>query len=748
MSTPSLSVISSGSRWLRQLFATGLLVLVSGAAFLCGRTAFGVDYTWIGGAANEWNTAANWTPAGGPPGTLPTDNAHIAAVNNPILIDTAGGPLAAGGVNEVVFDDPNGGTVNQSDETLTVGAGRLLLGAVAGNPGSSYNYNLTGTGQIVANGRIYISEFGGAGSPLSTFTQGVLNDSGATSVTVNSRLSIGGGNGPVGGNGLYVLNSGTLTVNGDGIAGDIGRYTAAGGTQAVGEMDINGGTLNVDSNAPVAGQNGDFRLASNTGTTGLISQTGGAANFSTGAGTNNNLILGNGGDGVGTYNLSGGVLTIGNSAGGSLLIANATPATAGKVTGILNISGTGDLEAPGFRVLVGNATGASATITMTNGVANLANGITLGNAAGSTTVLNVHGGSFIANNGDTLIANADGSTATVNQDGGDVELESGGNNNWAFVGSGGTGNGTYNLSNGATLNVGNNFPHGNGRLVIARTAAGGKGTFNITGAGSTLNTGNDMDVDNGGTGVFNQGPGTTVSVGQWLFLGASGNAGASGTYNMMGGTLTTERLVDGSDTSNGSQGGTGHFIQTGGSVTSHNDMSIADHPSTDDYTISGPSSGPNAVTLTTGTIVENATRGQGMLIGWGGNGTMNQNGGLVTVGQEGVGFNGGGTPTATGVYNLSGGVLNTAAVYKMGTIATDGSGTFNFNGGTLQASAPTGNRPIFMGPGNPNLSDGTVLPGMTAANVQAGAQYSTPTAMPSRFPRTCSTAPSRRLTAA
>src|SRR5437899_2518191 len=91
---------------------------------------------------------------------------------------------------------------------------------------------------------------------------------------------IGGGanewNSPAGGHGLYVLNSGLLTVNGDGgIAGDIGRYTVATGTHAVGEMDIHGGTLNVNNN--------DFRLgtpgsAANVDTRGLISQDGGSAN--------------------------------------------------------------------------------------------------------------------------------------------------------------------------------------------------------------------------------------------------------------------------------------------------------------------------------------------------------------------------------------------------------------------------------------------------------------------------------------
>ena len=347
-------------------------------------------------------------------------------LNDIAVIDTAGGPVAP--INELIFDDVLGGTINQSDETLTIGAGRLRMGTVLGNAGVSYNYNLTGTGILNVPTRIYIGETGGAADPLSTFTQGVVGDADATSVTVG-RLSIGGGNGPAGGHGLYVLNSGLLTVNGDaGIAGDIGRYTVATGTQAVGEMDIHGGTVNVNNN--------DFRLgtpgsAANVDTRGLISQDGGSANFY--ATTNANLVLGDGADGVGTYNLSGGKLTVGNfqaappagsANGGALIIAAATPATANKVTGIVNISGTGDLEAPGFATLVGNASGATGTITQTgSGVANFGQSgnnaaLILGNAAGATGNYTLSGSnvSFTANG--AVLGNATGAKGTFTQSGG------------------------------------------------------------------------------------------------------------------------------------------------------------------------------------------------------------------------------------------------------------------------------------------------------------------------------------------
>ncbi len=86
-------------------------------------------------------------------------------------------------------------------------------------------------------------------------------------------------------------------------------------------------------------------------------------------------------------------------------------------------------------------------------------------------------------------------------------------------------------------------------------------------------------------------------------------------------------------------------------------------------------------------------------------GAVNQNGGTVTLTPGGVGSTttgllmGGAKSTNTGIYNLSGGVLNTPIIAK-----GPGSGTFNFNGGTLRASASTT----------------TFMQGLTTANIQNG----------------------------
>ncbi len=558
--TPQLIRSSrSPSSWSRLV---QIFVLSLGATACCAPPVLGVDYVWNQNAAagpQEWNNGANWTPAGPPTGG-DGNNAHIG-LGGTAVIDTAGGPVNA--IDSILFDDPLGGTVNQSDQTLNLSGteavvnpprpGTLRIGVRVGTTNGFGTYNITGTGTLNAF-NFNIGENGGSGAPVSTFNQGVVGDAGTTTVVLNNQGS--------------VASSGEMFIGG-----------------AIG-----------------TGGNG-------------------------------------GGNGVYNFNSGSFVMTGGGAENRSLIV---------------------------------------------------------GHNAGHGT-LNIHGGSFIVQNGDMQLAdnsNAIGSSVgVINQDGGEADYDMGvgnlgGNGNWVFVGGGGTGQGTYNLSGNGVMKTG-------GRLEIARTAATGTGTFNLSGNASVTNV--------AGLGGQN-----------WLFVGDGG----VGNFNQSGNTsVDTGRLIVGN-----SNTGIGHYTQTGGSLTSHNDLSLGDGGSaTGDYTISGPSSGPGAVTITTGTQVENAQYNMGMLLGWNGAGTMNQNGGAITVGQAGVGFNGNNSATGIGTYNLSGGVLITPAIQKNNV---GGTATFNFNGGTLRAVAPDPTHPefaraVFMGPGDAAVG-GAPLPALTAANVQAG----------------------------
>ena len=108
-------------------------------------------------------------------------------------------------------------------------------------------------------------------------------------------------------------------------------------------------------------------------------------------------------------------------------------------------------------------------------------------------------------------------------------------------------------------------------------------------------------------------------------------------------------------------------------------------------------SGSGAVSAGAETVLYNATlnisggsysqlNGSNFDVGWGGSSVLNQNGGTVNVSGVLQIANAG----STGVYNLSGGTLQTAAV-----IDNQGGGTnvsaFQFNGGTLKANSNQGN---------------------------------------------------------
>ena len=173
----------------------------------------------------------------------------------------------------------------------------------------------------------------------------------------------------------------------------------------------------------------------------------------------------------------------------------------------------------------------------------------------------------------------------------------------------------------------------------------------------------------------------------------------------------------------------GFFVQDNatsggaGTVVNSNDDVVVGSGTPGTYTMSGPSSGPDAVVLnsaTTGAISFNDVN-QGMLIGnyiGGAQSVVNQNGGLVSTAglQNGVAIR-------MGTYNLGNGpgstaILSTQEVYKLSATSLS---IFNFNGGLLQAnSAPSAAFPIFMGPGNPATAGGTLIQALNQANVQAG----------------------------
>jgi hypothetical protein len=162
-------------------------------------------------------------------------------------------------------------------------------------------------------------------------------------------------------------------------------------------------------------------------------------------------------------------------------------------------------------------------------------------------------------------------------------------------------------------------------------------------------------IGESGTGTFTQDGGTNTIPQFTLVPGSGGfylgyNSGASGSYNLKSGSLSTEGESIGNS-------GTGIFTQTGGTNTASDYLYLGYWGGSGSYTLSGSGS------LSAPT----------QYIGYKGTGTFSQTGGTNT-GDILLATN----PGASGTYNLSGGSLSSGLEY----IGSLGTGTFTQTGGT------------------------------------------------------------------
>ncbi len=271
---------------------------------------------------------------------------------------------------------------------------------------------------------------------------------------------------------------------------------------------------------------------------------------------------------------------------------------------------------------------------------------------------------------------------------------------------------------------------GNGNWMWAG-AAGGTGTFNLTGSGTftagTLNVGAWTSGTSTGTTLVNTSGSLNLTsttnrnatLGAAALLVAEGGGNNSGTFELQNGTVNAAaNTVIGYNTtgtgtfkmSGGVYNNTGEFVhgrsapaignQSGGVLNSTSYFVIGrDNLGNGTYNLSGGT--VNAATASGFTVMGSFSGGQGtlnvsggsfnspaggMIIGEGGTGTLTVSGtGLVDIGAVN-GYQLGANATGVGTINLNGGTMQGNRIYK-----NLGTGTFNFNGGTLKATAATAN---------------------------------------------------------
>jgi hypothetical protein len=698
----------------------------------------------------------------GDPQNLGNGSYTITGNTSQLNVNTVPGGNGAGNPNGalIVGDFGTGSFIqgNGSDTPTVTVAGDLILGhqgLASGQPVDSVGTYTMNSGLLTVGGNIGVGAAStatdGSGNPLNVFTQngGVVNITGSANgnpdyvgVGTNDHaglLMIGGaaGQNNDGGTGAYFMNGGTLNASGGIEVGHsgVGIMTQSGGAVTAGYFwlanaggsngtyNLTGGTLNAGSELIALGGTGTFNQSGGFNSiSGLLDlgwmSTQGTYNLSgNGVLSSGTLIVG---DGTAT-SCSGCGLSFGS--GGTLNISDSASVTTGAMTvGVLN---TGTVNQSGGTVSVtGDLTlGVIGTVPNGQGYYNLT-GTGLLNVSGNEILGQFGYGQFIQGTvGDAgATSNTVGGNLVLGQldninpnsgpapRAGYYTLNSGTlSTNNTYVGELGEGNFTQ---NGGIHTVANNLVVGDQSIPLDPTACGGsctsggpsQGTYVLS--GGTLTVGNNEIIGNFGNGSFTQSGAATVhTVAGELAVGA--NAGSIGTFTMNGGSLTAAMLSVGGSTALQStiNGGSGLFIQNGGSVSVTSGMGIGQFGGSGEYDLNGGTLNVTGTAYVSGnsTGIFKQTGGSftadfldvGILAG--GTGTYSMTGGnLHTTGDLGVGG-----PSAQGSFTQSAGttvqVDGSLFVNNDSSQSTSG-GSYAINGGTL-----TVNGSAFIG----NASGGT-----------------------------------------
>ena len=230
--------------------------------------------------------------------------------------------------------------------------------------------------------------------------------------------------------------------------------------------------------------------------------------------------------------------------------------------------------------------------------------------------------------------------------------------NFSFDGQPG-GLGRFHQS-GGTVQVG-------GDLLIGQfnSRGSGRGSYRIE-AGGLMVSGNMVVAQGGGTGTLVQ-TGGDVVVASFLTIGD--DLGASGNYQLSGGSLKADNtILGGGFLGTPGAGGTGSFVQTGGSFqTGFLNMGGGGFTQ----------KGQGSYTLSSGQLIidNNLVMGNGV----GGSAQFTQTGGSVQVNSPGFG-----AYVHNGTYSMSGGTLSVANTVYVGDA---GIGVLNVSGGSLSAAS-------------------------------------------------------------
>ncbi len=299
----------------------------AGTLVLTGANTYGGLTTITSGILSITNASALGSVSGGTSqsgaSALELDGSNGAFMVGPEALTINGGGISnTGALRNYSGDNSYGGTITLAAQSrINSDSGTLTLSGLTAVTGSAQNLVVGGAGNVTISGAITTTTGSVTKDGSGTLTlSGTNTYSGATTVSAGTLEIPSTGSVTTAGNVVFTVSGGSTVAN---VAGN---YTSTGGGGAA----INsGGILNTSGNLSFSGPNNQAIFLGTAGGSGTWNVTGGSVsvNYAT-----NGWGIGNGGNG--TLNVSGGsVTTAGSNTFGVGFAAGGT--------GTLTISGTG-----------------------------------------------------------------------------------------------------------------------------------------------------------------------------------------------------------------------------------------------------------------------------------------------------------------------------------------------------------------------------------------------------------------------
>ncbi len=542
---------------------------------------------------------------------------------------------------------------------------------------------------------------------VSTVSPNIATITADISFTPNDIIITGGGRidhragiaGTFGGAWMYVgqdstpsfYNLADTSTTGPGISGfpqGSGTLNATGNLNLAAWGGNRNGTMNINTTGSL-NVTGTIRIGNDNGSVGVMNLESGSVILShTGWGADETHI-GHGG-GVATLNIAGGSLSasrnfrLGNDrgngtiniTGGSLTVAGTDDVFIGRDKGTAVVNQSGGVVEFTHNTFIANGNNqsdpTSGTYNLSAGALNVKREFVIGREGANAThtgTLNMTGGTITKTGDEKMIVGHNNAKGFVVHSAGTINV-----NNELFIGNENTGaEGTYTLSGTGALNVAN-------EVVVGRES--GTGILNVNGGTLTTSGNGNMYVGRrNGIGTLNQTAGTISVIKEFGVGTRDDNKIGTGTYNLSGtGAITiANNIFIGKELE-----ASGTMTMTGGTMTGSDKLIIGHNQATGALTQSG-----GTVTVTNEIYIGNENNASSV-------GTYTLSGsGLINLGNEVIV----GRDNGTGTFNLNGGTVNAKKI-SGGT----GSATVNFNGGVLKAKQDESN----------------LIENLDVANVQSG----------------------------